>query len=132
MYVRAQQRGGARGLAGKNRIRGLGRIGRLSAARSTSLLRRRLAALGYDDSGLDWTSILTTGITTAGVVAKTAVTPPTYSAVTYPSGATSITSYGASTAGLPGTATGSLESFLTSPLFLIAGMAIFALAIFKR
>ncbi len=75
------------------------RLGAMRSSRSRRIVARRLAALGYDDSGIDWSSIISTGITSAASVAKTAVTPPTYSSVVNPlTGAQTITAYGTAAA----------------------------------
>jgi hypothetical protein len=68
----------------------------------------------------DWMPLLTTGINDAASVAQVALKPPTYSSVTTPYG-TSITSYGAVA---PGVTVDPLTSLLSSPLFLLGGVAL--------
>jgi hypothetical protein len=85
--------------------------------------RRRRAAMG-DADDINWTSIIDTGITQAGNVAKVAVAPPLYSSVINPlTGAQSIQSYGAvlGLTSLTGASLLSSTSLLSSPLVWLFG-----------
>ncbi len=106
--------------------------GRLARAHRLSGVRRGLRGrLGQDD--INWGQILTTGIQTAGSVAAIAVKPPTYSSVVLPSGAQSITSYGATVPSTSILGAGTdLTSLLTSPLVLLGGLALLAVFALKR
>ena len=130
-YVAIRKRGRGRRVARAHRVPAFRRARELSGY-ERAVLGERFAALGYGDSGIDWGSILSQGITTAGSVAAIAVKPPTYSSVVYPSGAQSVTSYGA----MPGSSSiagaSSLEGLLTSPYLLLGGMALLAVVLMKR
>lgn len=115
---------------------GMGRasVSRGIAARNMRI--RRMSGLA-DFSDVDWTQIINTGLTQAGSVAKTAVTPPMYSSVVNPlTGASSVTSYAGSPglypggSSIPGIGT-SLSSVLSSPIVLLGGIALLVLA-FRR
>lgn len=116
MYVRPGKFGRMRGLARAHGVSGL-----------RGLRGARLSGLGDD---IDWSQIIDTGISTAGSVAQVALKPPTYSSVVYPSGASSVTSYGAvpSTSAL-GTSTTSL---LSSPYLILGGLALLAVVLMKQ
>lgn len=114
------------------------RVSGLRGLRGDGIVARRLAALGYGDAGgVDWSGITQNLITTAGNVAKVAVSPgpvPTYQAITTPGGYSSVTSYGPLGTS-PLSTTASLDSFdalLTSPLVLLGGLALFAVVLMKR
>jgi len=101
------------------------RLGRLG--------RRR----GLGDDSIDWGSIITAGINQAGAVAKVAETPPMYSAVVNPiTGASSVTSYAGAPGLYPGSnvlgSTAGLTSLLNSPVFLLGGLALVLVLIFRR
>ena len=120
-----------------------GKLGR-SRQNMRGILAARFNALGYSygDSGggIDWGSILQTGIQTAGSVAKVAVTPPMYSSVVNPlTGQSSVTSYAGSPGLFPSTSaalgsslgTASLTSLIMSPIGII-GVVILVIALAKR
>ena len=118
MYVGTRKRGAGR-LAGAYRFSGI-----------RGLRGRRLGQIDYG-------SIITDAINTAGAVAVQAVKPPTYSSVVNPiTGAQTITSYGAtvpSTSLLGTSALGTdLTSLLSSPLVLLGGIALIAVIALKR
>ena len=106
----------------------MARAHRLSGLRGLRGYQR--VVLG-DDGDIDWGSIISNSITTAGQVAQVALKPPTYSAVTLPSGATSVTSYapiGSSTASaLLGT-----SSVLNNPYVILGGLALVAVLLMKQ
>ena len=96
--------------------------------------RRTLRAIG---DGIDWGDILSTGIQTAGSVAKVAVTPPMYSSVINPvTGQQSITSYAGSPGLYPasGIASGSagIASLLNSPVVLLGGLALVLVLVMRK
>lgn len=95
-------------------------------------LGRRRRSLG---DGIDWSSIITTGINDAASVAKTAVTPPAYSSVVNPlTGQQSITAYGATGSAIAASPLGTttLSSLLTSPLFLLFGFGLVAVIALRK
>jgi hypothetical protein len=113
------------------------RASRLAGSHRLSGLRGlRGRGLGQDVP-IDWGSIISTGITTAGAVAVKAVAPPTYSSVVNPiTGAQTITSYApiGATSSLLGTSSLGTEfsSLLSSPLVLLGGIALIAVFALKR
>ena len=119
-------------MAGANRVSGLrGLRGSRLSGYERAILGDRFAALGY--GSIDWSQILTAGITTAGNVAQVALKPPTYSSIQYPSGYTSVQSYGAlpaGTVGVPSSLTST--SLLDSPYLLLGGLALLAVVLMKR
>ena len=118
------------------RLGKLGRNSRMAGAHRFSGLRGlRGARLGDDDGGFDWSSItpiIQTGIQTAGQVAQVALKPPTYSSVVYPSGASTVQSYGALPSGAPGTATAAIGDLLASPYLVLGGIVLLAVILMKR
>ncbi len=73
------------------------------------------------------TQLLSTGITTAGNVAKTAVTPPLYSSsVSYPGYSATTSAYGPL-----GSSFGSLTGSI-SPIWLLLGVGVFAILLLKK
>ena len=115
------------------RMGNLARHGRVARAHRLSGLRGLRGGLG---DGIDWSSILTAGITQAGNVAKVAVAPgplPTYQAITTPGGYSSVTTYGAGGVPQIGTSVGSdIGSLLTSPIALLFGFGLLAVVLMKR
>jgi hypothetical protein len=117
------------------RMRGLGR------PRASSIAQRRMRRLrGMGDDGIDWSQIISTGIQTAGSVAKVAVTPPMYSSIVNPmTGASSVTSFAGApglypSGSIPGLSSQfgtSLTGLLSNPIVLIGGVALLVLA-FRR
>lgn len=108
-------------------------------ARSYGISRIRGLKRGLGDDGLDWSDIITTGITSAATVAKAAVSPtPTYAYTSGPQG-TQILSYGAPgssvspysyspyTSGL-----GDISQLFSSPIVLIGGIGLIAVLLLKR
>jgi hypothetical protein len=95
-------------------------------ARAHGLSRLRGLRGGRLGDDIDWGSIISSSITTAGQVAQVALKPPTYSAVQYPSGLISTQSYGA----VPNTS--SISGFLSPDVLLLGGLALVAVVLMKR
>lgn len=120
------------------RMGNLARPGRMARPHRLSGLRGLRGRMG--DDGIDWSSIITTGITQAGNVAKVAVAPgplPTYQSITNPYGYSSVTSYAPAGTVIPGvtgatSSLGGLDTLLTSPLVLLGGLALLAVVLMKR
>jgi hypothetical protein len=107
------------------------RLGRSRRGNSRAIARQRLG----DDGDINWTSIIDTGITQAGNVAKVAVAPPLYSSVINPmTGAQSIQSYGAvpGLTSLTGASLLSSSSLLTSPLVLLFGAGLVLILVMRH
>ena len=105
----------------------LARAHRLGAVRGI----RGVRGLADDGGGIDWGSIITTGIQTAGNVAQVALKPPTYSSVTTPYG-TSVQAYGTTGQQMipSGLGTSSLDSI--SPVWLLLGAGLLAVVLLRR
>lgn len=99
----------------------MARAHRLSGLRGLRGYQR--VVLGDD---IDWGSIISNSITTAGQVAQVALKPPTYSSTQYPSGLISTQSYGM----VPQTT--SLSGFLNSNMLILGALAIGAIVLLKR
>lgn len=114
---------GARHL-GRTRMRGL-----------RGLQRIVVSGLGQDDSSINWTSVIDTGISSASQDAAVALQNPTYSAIYNPAtGAYSVTSYGApGSAGISGLGgIGGIGSSSLLPLLLIGGLGLFAVMAMQK